>query len=259
MALARWVALLLLLVSVAQAAPKPIGNTQARNAERLFKSMEYEKALGALKKAAEWPKNTPQDLAWIALFEGVIQGELSKPDEAMAAFNRGLEQDPNATLPVAASPKVLAMFERARQAVLAKRAPPPPPVPVAPAPSPAPVAPPAVTRNYSTAQMLRSKSWIPAAAGGVLVAGGVAALVGARSAEQRLVKLDPEITTVEQRTSVAQSGRNLQTAGWALVGVGAAALGTAAGMFLFKELPGQTYVYASPTADGVFASVLWRM
>lgn len=245
--------LMLLVEAAASAAPKPAGNPHMRKAQQLFNDLEFEKALVTLQKASEWPKNTPQDVVWIALMQGITLGELSRPDEALAAFAKALEVDPNAPLPIVTSPKIVALYEQARRTDQARRAPPPPPTPVVVAP-PAVVAPAAGEPG-----MLRSKAWIPAAAGGALFVGGLLSLGGARGAADQLTRFDPAIATVEQRKAVVQTGKNLQVAGCVLVGVGTAALGAAAGMLFLNDLPGQTAVSVAPTDEGAFATVLWRM
>ncbi len=76
-------------------------------------------------------------------------------------------------------------------------------------------------------------AWVPAVAGGAAaIVGGVFALQ-AKGSYDRLTQKRGEPLTEAQADQLADAGRTQQTVGWVGIGVGAAALVGAAGMFLF--------------------------
>ena len=103
-----------------------------------YESLELEAALSALGKASAWPDNGPRERLWLALMEGVLQFGAGDEARALAAFGRALAIDPEAQLPVQASPRLRGHFARAR-AALGPPAPKPPPPETSPPPSPVPV------------------------------------------------------------------------------------------------------------------------
>jgi tetratricopeptide (TPR) repeat protein len=82
-------------------------------AERLYESLEYERALAQFAQARRLPRTLAEDVR-IALFEGMILSDMGMHDEARIAFKSGLLLDPTAKLPVRTSPQVELEFEGIR-------------------------------------------------------------------------------------------------------------------------------------------------
>ncbi|MBF5045879.1 hypothetical protein FGE12_25945 [Aggregicoccus sp. 17bor-14] len=95
---------------------------------------------------------------------------------------------------------------------------------------------------------LRSRAWIPAAAGGALLAGGGAFYALARSQKAELQKPDV-VRTTAQLDALVSGGKRNQTVGFALMGAGAAGLATGAGLYLLApRAPARVAVV--PTGHG---------
>ncbi|MBX7097471.1 MAG: hypothetical protein K1X89_07160 [Myxococcaceae bacterium] len=96
-----------------------------------------------------------------------------------------------------------------------------------------PLTPGASVEVVQGASRIKRLSWIPAAAGvGSAVVGGV--FLGlSRGKYDLLVKPQAQPLTREQYDGAVSAGKSQQTVGWALVGVSAALVVGAAGMFLF--------------------------
>jgi len=209
------------------------------SAAALFEKLEYEKALAQLKRA-KTKSQGPEDDLKIALFEGVVLAEMGDAG-APAAFAAALGMEPTATLPVAVSPKVQKVFDKAKaqvQKVLdaqaevdrkraeeakkkddEKRA-----QEEANRPAPPPTPPPAVVVEQPKPAP-KGKSLIGIVPLGLgVVGGGVGAvlLVLANGAHSALMSGQPNSLMEAQR--IAASGSLMQTTGWIAVGVGAAAL-----------------------------------
>src|SRR5258708_19080883 len=88
--------------------PRPAGD-QAKKyldaAVRLYNAFEFERALEQLQKARAQSTGAELDVT-IGLYEGILQLELGRDEQAAAAFNTALSLDPNASLPARVSPKV---------------------------------------------------------------------------------------------------------------------------------------------------------
>jgi tetratricopeptide (TPR) repeat protein len=108
-------ALLLLAPRVAPAS-SPEVQRYLNAAAALHENLDYEQALAQLQKAKKKSKGAEDDAA-IALYEGVVLSHLGKDDKAVTAFKTALSLKPGATLPLEVSPKVEALFQRARQSV----------------------------------------------------------------------------------------------------------------------------------------------
>src|SRR5262245_21862562 len=74
-------------------------------AVRLYNAFEFERALAQLDKARAQSTGAEMDVT-IALYEGILQQELGRDDQAETAFNTALSLDANARLPAKVSPKV---------------------------------------------------------------------------------------------------------------------------------------------------------
>ncbi len=106
-------------------------NPYFKDVARSYDSLRYEKALQAAQKARSARGNSPQELLWLDLMEGVLQYELQNEKAAEEAFTYALARSHEAQIPVPSpSPKLLEFFESVR-----KRAQAPLPAPV-PTPTP---------------------------------------------------------------------------------------------------------------------------
>ena len=198
---------------------------------QLLVSTDYERALAQVQVARQEPHGTDEDVT-LSLYEGILLYELRRKDEARAAFRSAFLLRPRAELPVEVAPKVEAdidTYRREAEAELKKMpSPPTQPKDVQPLPDarlvdteePAPVS-------------LRQRALIPALAGGaLLVAGGVS--MGVSSSQlNRFNTNDPSITSLADVERIERRGRTWNAVGVGLLGVGAAGLVTAGGMYLF--------------------------
>jgi tetratricopeptide (TPR) repeat protein len=82
-------------------------------AVRLYESLEYERALVQLERARRLVDDVKQDVL-LSLYEGSIQADLGRMEEARASFKTALLLEPEATLPLRVSPKVEREFEAMR-------------------------------------------------------------------------------------------------------------------------------------------------
>lgn len=108
---------------------------------RLLNEMEDTRALAALKRALDWPDNTPKLRAEIYLNIGIAHGNLLHRNAASESFRRALEQDPSITLPDRTSPKIKDLFQRVRAELQQQRSRPPAPPTAEPGPQPPPLPP----------------------------------------------------------------------------------------------------------------------
>lgn len=168
-------------------------------AVRLYQDLEYELALKQLARAKGLAKG-PEQEATVALYEGIMLGELGQRDQALAAFRTGLYLQPEAKLPAKVSPKLERDFEEVRRGVLRDLGIPqaptseqaPPPVsdrPVQPGPPKQPdltprveaTPPPAYVPSAAQAQESRSLVLPLALLSTSVVAGSVGGLMGVTS------------------------------------------------------------------------------
>jgi hypothetical protein len=101
------------------------------------------------------------------------------------------------------------------------------------------------TASLSTGQA-RRLSWVPAVAGVVLGGVGAYALVQATQHHDALISGTP----IANPSAYGSEGATYQTLGWVFVSCGAAALASAAGLYVFGG-PGQARVVAVPTGTGI--------
>jgi len=243
------------------------------SAAALFEKLEYEKALAQVKRAKKKSAG-PEDDAQIALYEGIVLAEMGDA-QATNTFTLALGMDPKAQLPMVVSPKVQRVFDKARASVnkvLEAQAAaeaqrqaearaaeaankPPEPVKVEPVPEPTPVVVIAPPPERSTGAV-RKFSGVPAAAGVVAVGVGTVFLVQANGAHGSLVAGSP--STQADAQTLAAAGKTQQTVGWALVGVGAAAV--AAGVVMFavggsSDAPVSASALVTPQGAAAMVSV----
>jgi hypothetical protein len=269
----RLVCVLLLCALPAFADITPDVHRYLASAAALFEKLEYEKALGQIKRAKN-KSQTPEDDTLIALYEGIVLAEMGDA-QASTAFTTALGLDPQAKLPLVVSPKVQRVFDKAKASVTklleaqeaAEKAraeeqrkqeeaskPPEPVKPVEPPPEQV------VVKRKPPPEPSRGRMYAGVGIGiaGVAIAatGGVMLVLGHGNA-QSLVNGTP--STYAQAMSLASTGSMEETLGFVMMGVGAAAL--AAGIVLFAL--GPTYSNASasfiPTPHGGVATVSFQL
>lgn len=99
---------------------------------------------------------------------------------------------------------------------------------------------------------IRSRAWIPAVAGGLLLAGGATFLGLSTGPAKKLQDNDPSLTTYAMVHDATLEGKRDQVIGFTLIGVGAAAAVAGLGMFLFGA-DAAPAVAIAPTRDGAVA------
>ncbi|MFZ5470890.1 MAG: hypothetical protein ACOZIN_15800 [Myxococcota bacterium] len=231
-----------------------------RAAATLYENLEYEKALKQIERARAKSAGSEDDTA-IALYEGILFSDLGKEERALTAFKTGLSLDPEAKLPLEVSPKVEAVFEKARQNVkkmlepqlarekeeeerrraqaererqMAQMTPKPAPELIQAAPS----------------SSVRGYAWLPAAAGVALAGGGAFFLLQAKGNYDKLIQ---GTVAPETAARAREDGKRQQVVGLMLAGVGAAALASAGAMALWGETPAA--VGGAVTRDGAAVSL----
>ncbi len=108
--------LLLSVPSVAHSESPSEVKTYLVAIQRLFEDLEYERALRQIHLAQQVPRGTDEEVT-LAIYEGIIQYELGKQEEGIAAFKSALLLRPDAKVPVQVAPKVSDLFESVRQQV----------------------------------------------------------------------------------------------------------------------------------------------
>lgn len=108
-----------------------------RAAERLYESLEYERALQQLSRARKLASSVQQDVE-VSLYEGILYAELGRWSQARASFKAALLLEPEARLPLTVSPKVQKELEAQREQVRKELAGRTPSVPVSSTPPPQP-------------------------------------------------------------------------------------------------------------------------
>ncbi|MFP2934620.1 hypothetical protein ACLESO_57830, partial [Pyxidicoccus sp. 3LG] len=105
---------------------------------------------------------------------------------------------------------------------------------------------------------LRSRAWLPATVGGVLLVGGGVSYALSRSERSKLRNGDASLATYEDAERSASRGRTLQTVGVGLVGAGVVGLGISAGMYLLGRPAEPGKVGLGVSTDGTSAFVFGR-
>ncbi|WP_199738866.1 tetratricopeptide repeat protein [Corallococcus sp. CA054B] len=217
---------LVLVPSGARAEEPGPFQTHVGAARQLYDELEYERALAELSRARRHSSGDADDVL-LALYEGVILADLGRTESSGAAFRVALLLQPGAELPLKVSPKVEQRFEAVRQQALRELAKQdvrvPPPVATAPLEpvtspdtraSPVPTAP-----EVSTSATVRSRAWIPATVGGVLLVGGGVSYLQARSERSRLRRDDVSIKNAQDVDRSVSRGKSFQTVGLVLAGL----------------------------------------
>jgi len=193
-------------------------NPYLRAAEHLYAHLEFEGALEQLAKAHAHSAGLADDIA-IALYEGVINFEMSRTAAANVCFDTALYLNVEVQLPPQVPPKVKVAFESERERIrreLARAKPEP-----LPAPPPAPVRqkpPPA------------ENPWLLPAAGAVVAAVGSGLLVAGHQDYLRLTAAPP--LSPSDARGIASRGANLELAGNIALGVGLGAVAVGLGLRL---------------------------
>ncbi|ATB38533.1 hypothetical protein CYFUS_003968 [Cystobacter fuscus] len=91
---------------------------------RAYENLDYEHALQELEGASRLARDDGER-ARVAIYRGLVLGDLRRRQASRAAFRAGLMLRPNASLPVKVSPKVASDFEDVRREVLALNPSPP--------------------------------------------------------------------------------------------------------------------------------------
>lgn len=113
-------ALALLLVLAIPFAARAAGEEEIRNyiisIDRLYESLDYERALNRIQLARQVPRGTKEEVT-LSLYEGIILCEMGKQGPGTSAFKSALFLRPDAQLPVQVAPKVEQLFESVRKQV----------------------------------------------------------------------------------------------------------------------------------------------
>lgn len=228
---------------------EPEGNPHLQEALRFYDDLEYEKALGALEKARQWPSNTPEEQVNIEMLEGFLSFELHQPERGKNAFRRALSVDLEAKPTLRVSPKVLQALEDARAELRAAREVPPVVEAIPPRIETADEAPASRTGTLSRFRL-------PIAIGGGVVAvGGVLAWTRARSLASRVRTADASISTRDQLESTLSQGRTFEKVGWGMMGLGIA---TTVGSLLLLDAPASSArASITPTRGGAHLALTW--
>jgi tetratricopeptide (TPR) repeat protein len=198
-----------------------------RDAERAFLAKQYDEALIALVKAEQASALSNSEKLWNRLLKGQVLTELNRPAEAVSAFRDVLSIDPQARLVMSPSPEQRKLFDRAR---------------------------------YELRHPLQPLAWIAGGVGAAVIGGGALCLVQARVVEQRLRSSDPNITSVQQRLDIVQSGQAFQTSGWTLFSAGMVGIAAGAGLFLYETVaPGDGHASVVVTPQSAMVGMTWSL
>ncbi|MCE9673617.1 hypothetical protein LY474_38015 [Myxococcus stipitatus] len=211
-------------------------------AARLYKSLEYERALEQLDRARRAARSVEDDTD-IALYEGIVLAELGRWVEANTSFKTGLYLQVDASLPVKVSPKVEEFFEKMRADVKRELArvtdTPASPKTTTRVPVEKPLGTPgSITEaSHVSASALeasedrRSRALLPAlVGGGLLVAGGVS--YGLALGQKSKVSDGSGLTSREDVRRTLSRGKRYEGVGLGLMGAGVVGLGVAAGLYV---------------------------
>ncbi|QRN96915.1 hypothetical protein JRI60_49465 [Archangium violaceum] len=243
-------------------------------AVRLYESLEYERALAQLGRARRLVDTVKQDVL-VSLYEGAIQADLGRMNEALASFKTALLLDPDAKLPLRVSPKVESEFEALRERVrkelsrmeghVGEDAPQESPEPISPSLEPrVSTAPPATPTDRPEQEPAKSAALVPeppspaltpavenrkvrvptvslALAGAGVVAGGVGTYFGL-SSQSQLTAARQSFYADEATARLSSAQGNARTANILL---GTAGLAAAGALVTWLLLPGDATTTAA--------------
>lgn len=161
----------LLLAAADPGPPSSRFDELVQKAKAAYADASFDVALSEL-LAAEAVATTDRQRVIVWLAQGVVLANVPNLDAASAAWERGLALDPDAALPLPASPKVRAEFEKLQRIVKRVRAKAEPP----PAASPAVPAAPVEARRPGPVEVTHVT--LPAVLTGVLAVAGIGAGFG---------------------------------------------------------------------------------
>ncbi len=93
--------------------PAQTQNPYIKSIATLYEQDRFPEALSKLEKALDSESNSPQEVLWLKLMQGVLQAELSQ-DEALESFKQALALDKDARLPVQGPRRLRKLFDQAR-------------------------------------------------------------------------------------------------------------------------------------------------
>lgn len=235
---AMWVICGLAAATAAAAPPKnaPVPTAKAAAGQagkyleaaiRMYRAFEFERALQQLERARNSPSEGLETDVAIGLYEGIIQLELGREDQATAAFKTALTLDPAAKLPISVSPKVQTIFDKGKASIAAEA------TPIATTtPTTTPAEPPVVVRKPSPppSKPFPVVPLLPAVAGVALGIGGAVLFL---QAQDRAAALNGRFGTPSGSIAIKlrDEGKLFQTLG--IVGFVLAGVGVAATVVLF--------------------------
>ena len=89
------------------------GEDDLKQAEQLYKQMQYDKAITIITHVLESPKNNPEQLVEMYRLQGLCLSALGRTEESVKAFRRLLAIDPTFRLSLKVSPKLSPPFSKA--------------------------------------------------------------------------------------------------------------------------------------------------
>lgn len=247
----------------------------------LYENLEYEKALTQLEKARSKATSSDDEIR-IALLEGCVLADMGKAGKATESFKLGFGLDADAKLPVAVSPKVMALSEAARESVKKMLAPTLEQQRIADAKRKAEaelkekeealkrkeaalqeeqrraaerealaMPPPAVKDQPKAGSSLRGLALIPGILG---VGSAVAAAVFFGVAGGNYQALTAGTAAVADAPRLRDDGKTFATLGYVFTGVAVAGVGAALTMFLLGGSSAPATATVLPIDGGLFAS-----
>ncbi|WNG42703.1 hypothetical protein F0U60_00290 [Archangium minus] len=185
----------------------------------------------------------------------------ARRDPALTQAQPPVSERPPAEVPPQDVPTRMPLAARVQLASPVASVSPPHPtteaVPQAQAPSSTEASPTSVTKVARSGGM-RSRAWLPAALGGVLLAGGGGFYALARNEQSKLRGDDSSLVTLQDVERSASRGSTYQAVGMGLAGAGVVGLGLATGMYLLGEPAEPQKVELGLSTNGTSAFVYGR-
>ena len=240
---ARWTALLTLLAGPCLAA-NPELQKYLTSIAVLYENFENERALERIGQAKSLARGPEDDVA-VALYEGIVLGEMDRMDEAARAFKTALRIDPDAKLPFKVSPKMVSMFEGQRAKTKSLLNSPPAPAPAT-----------STSQQAPRSGGARSWAWVPALAGGVAAGGAAFCFIQEKGRYDGLVN---GTAPVGAAAGYRSDGKLYQAVGVALAVGAAVGWGVAGAMRLWgaPDAAVQPVVALGPGFTAVAVSGAW--
>lgn len=243
-----WVLPLVLGISFSTHAAETSTQDHLRRIDQLYKALEYDVALRETNEAID--ELHGQVNANLSLYQGILLYVLHKDrEEGKKAFRAAFEKEPDAPSPVQPLPDWIEKDMEAIRAQVKKD--------LQPRQAQQPQQP---QHHPSQSASVRSYAWIPAVAGGACVVAGGLSIAKSRSELSMLRNDDPRITRKEDVQAIGSRGQKWQTLGGTLLGIGAASLTGALGMYLLgaphaAEAP--SHIEVGTTGTALFLQGVW--